>query len=49
MKQFLQLVCGALVIGLLCLGISHLFSGHEKAKSGKKYMFIIGENTLILN
>ncbi|ARJ16647.1 ABC transporter substrate-binding protein [Staphylococcus lugdunensis] len=44
MKQFLQLVCGALVIGLLCLGISHLFSGHEKAKSGKKiYVYNWGE------
>ena len=43
MKQFLQLVCGALVIGLLCLGISHLFSGHEKQNLAKIYVYNWGE------
>ena len=39
MKQFFQLIIGAIVVGLICLGISHWFNSQD---------YITGENTLIL-
>ena len=43
MKQFLQLVCGALVIGLLCLGISHLLVDMKSKIWQKIYVYNWGE------
>lgn len=48
MKQFFQLIIGAIVVGLICLGISHWFNSQDHTKTGKKSMYIIGENISIL-
>ena len=36
MKQFFQLIIGAIVVGLICLGISHWFNSQDHTKTGKK-------------
>ena len=43
MKQFFQLIIGAIVVGLICLGISHWFNSQDHTKTGKKFMYITGE------
>ena len=32
MKQFFQLIIGAIVVGLICLGISHWFNSQDHTK-----------------
>ena len=44
MKQFFQLIIGAIVVGLICLGISHWFNSQDHTKTGKKvYVYNWGE------
>lgn len=44
MKQFLQLILGAIVVGLICLGISHWFKSQDNTGTGEKiYVYNWGE------
>ena len=44
MKQFLQLILGAIVVGLICLGISHWFKSQDNTSTGEKiYVYNWGE------
>ena len=42
MKQFLQLILGAIVVGLICLGISHWFKSQDNTGTGERYACILG-------
>ena len=48
MKRFFQLIISAIVIGILCLMISHWFKSKIIPTQMRSYMFTIGENILIL-
>ncbi len=42
MKRFLQLIIGALVVGMLCLTLSHWFKLKNKCIQIKKFTYTIG-------
>ncbi len=44
MKRFLQLIIGALVVGMLCLTLSHWFKSKEQVHTNQKiYVYNWGE------
>lgn len=47
MKRFLQLILISIMIGVLCLGVSHWFKSKENTDTNQKYTSIIGESILI--
>ena len=38
MKRFLQLIIGALVVGMLCLTLSHWFKSKEQVQIGRAHV-----------
>lgn len=40
MKRFLQLIIGALVVGMLCLTLSHWFKSKEQVHTNQKNLRI---------
>ena len=44
MKRFLQLIIGALVVGMICLAVSHWFKSKEQVHTNQKiYVYNWGE------
>ena len=48
MKRFLQLIFSAVIIGILCLVMSHWFKSKENTHTQEKIYVYNWENTLIL-
>ncbi len=47
MKRFLQLIIGALVVGMLCLTLSHWFKSKEQVHTNQKIYVYNWANILI--